>query len=145
MIADVPSNNISDGLLNRIVESNTKLLNASLNPRKIQSMKRAITNKIMNAPIRLTRDPNLAMTSSTCLLKTMCVKKSQVEIATVTMLRISSPNEELNPKTKGDAYKFGLKSQPFMILAGNSISRHTNLTNHRERILTAVGIQSFRI
>jgi hypothetical protein len=75
----------------------------------------------------------------------MCVKKSQVEIATVTMLRISSPNEELNPKTKGDAYKFGLKSQPFIIVAGNSISRHTNLTNHRERILTAVGIQSFRI
>ena len=64
MIVEVPSSSISDGLLNRIVESNTKLLNASLNPRNIHRMKRAIINKMNNAPIRLICVPNLAMTFS---------------------------------------------------------------------------------
>ena len=102
------SGNISDGLLYLIVESKTKLRTASLNPRKSHkiSIEITITNTI--DPIRPIRKLSLVAIPFSLYLGVIEENKSQAEITTVNPVKMSSPSEELNPKIKGEAYKFGL-------------------------------------
>jgi hypothetical protein len=138
--AAAPSGRISDGLLYRIVESKTKLRTASLNPRKSHRISIEIIHTNIIDPIRPKLEPILAAIPFVSLTRMLRVKKNQAEAAAVIIVIISSPRDELNPRIKGEAYKFGLKSHPPMRVAGIFNSRHTNRTNHKERISTVVVI-----
>ena len=124
-----------------MVESKTKLRIASPKPRKSHRISIELLQTNAIDPISPTRKIILAVTPFDSLLKRTRKTKHQAEAATVKTVRMSSPSEELNPKIKGEAYKLGLKSHPPMRVAGKFNSRHTNHTNHKERISAVVDNQ----
>jgi hypothetical protein len=74
------------------------------------------------------------------LRKVNRVKNIQDEATAVSTVRRRSPNEEVRPRKKGEAYKFGLNSHPPMRLAGKFNSRQRSRTNHKEIMNAAVFI-----
>ena len=77
---------------------------------------------------------DIRMHSTVSFLIIVRENKIQAETNTANTVKMSSPSEELNPKIKGEAYKFGLKSHPPMKMEGIFNSLNANLTKHKERI-----------